>query len=134
MLVLVILFIIVVLAITTSTPKGKEILPAPTVAPTMEPIALCTPFLKNPAKLSCQKAVETALADTRGKIKNITIGPLQISPGLQKTLKISNQQVWLIDIDLEKPFTAPNKKQVKSLRIAIPLDNAKVIGRIVIPS
>jgi len=134
MLVLVIFFIIVVLAIATSAPKGKESLPAPTVAPTTEPISLCIPFLKNPAKLSCQKAAEVALADTKGKITNIAIGPLQINPGLQKTLKISNQQVWLIDIYLEKPFTAPNKKQVKSLRIAIPLDNAKIIGRIVIKS
>ena len=64
MLVLVIFFIIVVLAIATSAPKGKESLPAPTVAPTTEPISLCIPFLKNPAKLSCQKAAEVASVKT----------------------------------------------------------------------
>ena len=103
---------------------------AKNVTPTSISFRLCKAFPENYGKVNCQKAVETATADTKGMVMGIAVGPQEISPGLQKALKISKTQtVWLIEIELEKPYVAPNKNLVKSLQIQIPVDGSKVIYR-----
>ena len=100
------------------------------VAPTSILFRLCKAFPENYGKVNCQKAVETATADTKGTVMGIAVGPQEISPGLQKALKISKTQtVWLIEIKLEKPYLAPNKNLIKSLLVQIPVDGSKAIYR-----
>jgi hypothetical protein len=100
------------------------------VTPTSISLRLCKAFPENYGKVNCQKAVETATADTKGTVMGIAVGPQEISPGLQKALKISKTQtVWLIEIKLEKPYLAPNKNLIKSLLVQIPVDGSKAIYR-----
>jgi hypothetical protein len=100
------------------------------VAPTSILFRLCKAFPENYGKVNCQKAVETATADTKGTVMGIAVGPQEINQSLQKTLKISKTQtVWLIEIELEKPYVSPNKNLVKSLLVQIPVDGTKAIYR-----
>jgi hypothetical protein len=97
---------------------------------------LCKPFslANTPVKITCQKAVETALADTPGKPTKITFAPLRLEPVLIKTLArqritIPNTSAWIIEIALDKPITLQNGKKALSLRVQIPADGTKAIYR-----
>jgi len=120
-----------ILSVSDAFPKQFGWLPR---QQSSETISQCKPFLKVSAKISCQSAVKTALTDTGGQLENIAIGPLQLDPTLKKTLQRQNltildQQVWLVDIGLTRPFTAHNGKVVKLLRIQIPTNGTKLIFR-----
>lgn len=98
-------------------------------------IDLCKPFLNNHSKTSCQEAVKIALTDTKGVLKNISTGPLELTPALEKIKDIpKNQQMWLIDIALTKFIKTLNGKVVKSLRVEVPVDGTKTLYRIPINS
>jgi len=95
---------------------------------------ICRPYPQNFGKTNCQKAVEIALADTKGEIKNVALGPLQLDPALKITfqhqnLTIPNRQVWLVDIKLTNTYTSHDGKVIKFLRIQIPVDGSKAIYR-----
>lgn len=138
----VILIILTIIAFTpTKTSLMENIVPTPKLIPslTQEPNRLCMPFIKNLVKISCLKAINTALADTPGKVVSIAIGPVQLNPAIIRALErqkmtILKTQVWLIDIALNKPLRFSNGKQVKSELIEIPVDGTKAIYRIPINS
>ena len=111
-------------------PPTQSVIPTPT-----QFISLCKQFEKAIYPVSCQKAVEKALANKKGDILNITIGPLELNPdALKRILGNSKNEMWRIDIKLAEPFTAPNGTEVKSLRIEIPTDGSEAIFRIPIKS
>ena len=142
-IILVLFFIPIIIDIVAFTQKGASsigditISPTPKLIPplTPEPNRLCIPFIKNLVKISCLKAVDTALADTPGKVVNIAIGPIQLNPATIRTMEhqkmtIPKIQVWLINIELANPLTVSTGKQVKSELIEIPVDGTKTIYRI----
>jgi hypothetical protein len=101
---------------------------------TPKPVGLCAHFLNNSGKVSCQQAVNTALADTPGKVVRIVIGPLQLNPAIIKTMEhqkltIPATQVWIINIELAKPLVASDGKIIKSELIEVPVDGTKGIYR-----
>ena len=88
----------------------------------------------NSVKITCQKAVEIALADTQGKPIKIGFGPLQLEPALVKTLErqkiaIPKTSAWIIEIVLNKPITLQGGKEATSIRIQIPADGTRAIYR-----
>jgi hypothetical protein len=89
----------------------------------------CKHFPYSPGVISCQEAVKTATTDTKGEVKKISIGPIFIGSSIQKILKIQNQKVWYIDIELEKPIIFHNGNAIRALRIEIPVDGSKGIYR-----
>jgi len=133
-IILVLFVILIILTIIAFTPTDN--LPIKNTNSTQKSPDLCQPFLNNPAKISCPEAVKTAVANTKGQVKKIAIGLLELSPEVQKNLKgrYDNLQVWLIDIELAKPLTAPNGNKVKSVRIQIPTDGTGTIYRMPINS
>jgi cell division septal protein FtsQ len=97
---------------------------------------LCRPFssVNISVKITCQKAMETALADTQGKPIKIGFGPLQLEPALIKTLErqkitIPKTSAWIIEIVLDKPIILQGGKKAISQRIQIPADGTRAIYR-----
>jgi len=91
--------------------------------------SLCKEFQKTKAKNSCEKAIELALADSPGKIQEISIGPVKssvpTSSGLRERRMID---MWLINIMLTKPyFDDKFNKQITVLQIGIPLNEDNLI-------
>lgn len=117
--VLILLFILIVLTIIAFTPVNSN----------LKTVNLCAPFSKESGEISCEEAVKQATADTKGKVKNIAIGFLAPNPALEGATGNSKKQMWLIEIDLENPFTAPNGEEIKSLQIIIPIDGANMLYR-----
>ena len=99
------------------------------VTPTSISLRLCKAFPENYGKVNCHKAVETALADTKGTVTGIAVGPLKINPKIQALLKAQNQQMWYVDIELATPLTTKKGNVIKSMRIQIPVDGSKEIFR-----
>ena len=99
------------------------------VTPTSISFRLCNAFPENYGKVNCHKAVETALADTKGTVTGIAVGPLKINPKIQALLKAQNQQMWYVDIELATPLTTKKGNVIKSMRIQIPVDGSKEIFR-----
>lgn len=133
-LILVILLVVLTKIAFTTTDKLSTKTAAPT--PTPKVTDLCKPFslMNLPAKINCQKAADTALADTPGKVVNIIFGSLKLEPVLIKTLErqkitIPKSLAWIIDIKLDKPFTLKNGKEVKFQQIQIPADGTRAIYR-----
>lgn len=86
--------------------------------------SLCTNFQKVNYKISCEKAVELALAQVNGKVKNVSVGPVRTSvPSSSGAIERRTVDMWLIDIVLAKPyFDDKFKKQINMLQIGIPTD------------
>ena len=127
-----------VFSISKAFPKQLGWLPKQAQKVNIVPVSgltgICKPYPQSYGKTNCQKAVEIALADTKGEVKNVSLGPLQLDPALKKAfqdqnLMIPNQQVWFVDIKLTKPYTILNGKVVKFLQIQIPVDGSRAIYR-----
>jgi hypothetical protein len=91
--------------------------------------SLCAKFQKTKAKISCEKAVELALAQAPGKVKNVSVAPVRTSvPSSSGSIERRTIDMWLIDIVLAKPyFDEKFKKQISILQVGIPLDNYNLI-------
>jgi len=123
-----------VLSVSDVFPKQLGWLPRLThkinVSSTSSLISICKPFPQNYGKTNCQKAVEVALSDTKGEIKKITVGILQINPAVEKNLKIpKNQKAWIISNKLAKSITSKKGEVFNSLLMQIPLDGKVEIYR-----
>jgi hypothetical protein len=109
--------------ISTTKPK-----PTPAVGfGDLKPYAkFCKEFQKTQAKISCEKAIELALAQKPGKVKNVTIEPVRTS--ILSSSGIPERQtvnMWLIDIELTSPyFDKMINKEIHTLRVGYRLDDA----------
>ena len=104
-------------------------LPAETLTKIQKAANPCLGLSAGPGEITCAEAKEIALADTPGDIKDIEIGFFKFNPVLAKILGITEKEMWLIDIELSVPFVAPNKTEVKILRIGVPLDRSESMYR-----
>jgi biopolymer transport protein ExbD len=117
------LFIFVAFALITLTQKSN--LPKETPKENAA-IDSCAPFIANKETVSCGDAVKKASADTKGKITKITIGTIALSDVVKKAIG-DQKEMWLIDVDLEKPIVTLRGKEIKSLRVGIPTDGTNGI-------
>jgi len=110
---------------------GTTAKPTPAVGfGSLRPYAtLCKEFQKVDYKISCEKAVELALAQAQGKVQKVSIGPVRISaPSTSGAIKRQTIDMWLIDIVLAKPyFDDKFNKQVNILQIGIRTEEHNVL-------
>ena len=115
----------------TSETPGTTAKPTPAVGfGSLRPYAyLCVNFQKVDYKISCEKAVERALAEAPGKVKKVSIGPVRISaPSTSGAIKRQTIDMWLIDIVLAKSyFDEKFNKQINVLQIGIRVDEHNLI-------
>lgn len=104
-------------------------LPAETLTKKQKTENPCVGLSADQGEISCEEAVKRATTDTKGRVKNAAIGIVRYNALIAKALGKSEEQVWLIDIELEKPFTTKTGKEVKFLRVGIPLDGTNAISR-----
>ena len=115
----------------------SEIAPGTTTKPTpdvgfgslMPYAAFCKEFQKVDYKISCEKAVELAVAQAAGKVQKVSIEPVRTSiPSSSGTVEIRTVDMWLIDIVLAKPyFDDKFNKEIRILQIGIRVDEHNLI-------
>ena len=110
----------------TSETPGTTAKPTPGVGfGSLRPYAyLCVNFQKVDYKISCEKAVELALAEAPGKVQKVSIGSVRIfTPSQSGPRERHIVEMWLIDIVLAKPyFDEKFNKQINVLQIGIRVD------------
>lgn len=89
---------------------------------------LCGPFRSVEYEISCESAVSKALADSPGIFRGVSIGTLQIPDVSADTLQVVEKNLWLVDIELEKPYSYSGK-ETKLLRVGIGLNDDTEIHR-----
>lgn len=89
---------------------------------------LCVNFQKVDYKIPCEKAVELALAQAPGKVKNVSVGHVRTSIPSSSGIERRTVDMWLIDIVLAKPyFDDKFNKQINILQIGIRVDEHTLI-------
>ena len=115
----------------TSETPGATAKPTPDVGfGSLRPYAyLCVNFQKVDYKISCEKAVELALAQAQGKVKNVSVGSVRTSvPSSSGGIERQTVNMWLIDIVLAKPyFDDKFNKQINILQVGIRVDEHNLI-------
>lgn len=112
-------------------PHGTTAKPTPAVGfGSLRPYAyLCVSFQKVDYKISCEKAVELALAQAPGKVKNVSVGSVRTSvPSSSGGIERRTVDMWLIDIVLAKPyFDDKFNKEIRILQVGIRVDEHNLI-------
>lgn len=104
-------------------------LPQANTSPTTAQLEICKEFQKVNYIITCEKAVELALAQAQGKIQKVSIGPVKTrATSSSGAIEKRTVDMWLIDIVLTKPYFDDNfKKQINVLQIGIPQDDTKLV-------
>ena len=118
---------------SSQTTPGTNTKPTPGVGfGNLKPYAkLCKEFQKTNAKISCEKAIELALAQAPGKIQKISIGPV-LTPMLSPSGSVERRTIdtWLIDIKVAHPyFDQTFKKEIHAMRFGIRSDKLAGVSR-----
>lgn len=115
----------------TSETPGIKTKPTPAVGfGSLRPYAaFCKEFQKVDYKIPCEKAVELALAQAPGKVKNTSVGPVRTSvPSSSGAIERRTLDMWLIDIVLAKPyFDDKFNKHINVLQVGIRMDEHNLI-------
>jgi hypothetical protein len=81
---------------------------------------VCREFQDVEASLSCKDARVIVEKDTPGSVQEVSVGTLE-SPVFARILG-EDKQLWLFDVALQDPFVAGSGKEIRYLRVGIPLE------------
>ena len=77
--------------------------------------------------ISCKTAVDLALEQAPGTVRNISIGNVRTSVPTNSGIERRNVEMWLIDIELDNPyFDETFNRQIRVLQIGTPTEEQNV--------
>ncbi len=90
---------------------------------------VCKSFKTATYAVPCTEAVALAVADSPGTVEKVSVGMMKVPDPSITPPGVVDKQMWLVDINLEKPQFDTSGKEIKSLRIGIGLNEAVGIHR-----